>query len=93
MAYIPGNAGQFNTSPQTLTNGQTAIEQLDSLGNLKVTEQSPTMFDLFQQMVGELRALRKIFSVSAEETGYARASDFDPANFIDAAEDVVSPSS
>jgi len=65
---------------------------VDASGNLltslKVSESDVTQQDILMQILAEVRAMRRMFAIFAEETGQARASDFDPQNTAEATPEI-----
>ena len=78
MAYIPFNSGQFNAVTPLPSDGQVVALQLDNQANLKVDESGSTVPELLRAILSEVRTQRKMLALFAEETGQARADDFDP---------------
>ena len=82
MAYNPFNNGQYNSTPPTLTSGQTSPIQLDVNGNQKVVlasgtapsgavlvqDGTPGDNSVLKEVLMELRAMRKLLFLLYEES-------------------------
>ena len=84
MAYNPYNQGQFNTSLPTLSSGQYSVIQVDSngrillapasvplspAGNVRTQDSTPGTQPIFQEILMEMRALRRLMFLIYQESG------------------------